>query len=372
MKLKVTTVIGTRPELIRMAKILSKFDEQFEHRIIHTGQNSGDELRDVFFRDLNIREPDLQFDMRAKNLGTSLACLFEIMGEEFLKNKPDALVILGDTNSALCGILAKRAGIPFYHLEAGLRSFDKNVPEEINRRIIDHTADFNMVYTEHARRNLLNEGLHPRTISLIGSPMREVLEANSKAISKSKILEQIGISQKSFYLVSLHRQENVDNIKRLKNILDSIEDLATQTQLPVMFSTHPRTRDRINELGFKTSNKINFHEPFGFNDYCKLQLESKMVLSDSGSISEEASILGFKAITLRDSMERPEALDTGSIVMSGANSTRLVDSVKFIEASPLAANMPDEYKITDTSERVIKFILSTISEYNFWFGIRNN
>jgi UDP-N-acetylglucosamine 2-epimerase (non-hydrolysing) len=371
-KLKVTTVVGTRPELIRMAKILSKFDEQFDHRIIHTGQNSGDELKDVFFRDLNIREPDLQFDMRSSNLGTSLARLFEVMGEEFVKNRPDALVILGDTNSALCGILAKRASIPFYHLEAGLRSFDKNVPEEINRRVIDHTADFNMVYTEHARRNLLTEGLHPRTISLIGSPMREVLEANSKAILESRILEQIGISKKSFYLISLHRQENVDNTQRLKSILGSLEDLTNQTKFPIMFSTHPRTRDRINELGFKPNKNMIFHEPFGFNDYCKLQLESNLVLSDSGSISEEASILGFKAITLRDSMERPEALDSGSIVMSGANSSRLVEYVKFVESSPIAADMPSEYKITDTSERVIKFILSTISEYNFWFGIRNN
>lgn len=372
MKLKVTTVLGTRPELIRMARIISKFDTFFDHRFIHTGQNNTFSLKDVFFRDLKIRKPDLEFDMNSHNLGSSIGRLFEVIGEDLEKNRPDALVILGDTNSALCGIIAKRLKIPFYHLEAGLRSFDKNVPEEINRKIIDHSADFNLVYTEHARRNLLYEGLHPRTISLIGSPMKEVLNENLSEILKSKILENLDIQEKSYYLVSLHRQENVESIDRLRKIISNLEKLAIDTDMPILFSTHPRTRDQISKNNLNFSKKIQFHEPFGFNDYCKLQLSSRVVLSDSGSVSEESAILGFKAITLRDSLERPEALESGSIMLAGANSSGLSTVISTLEALEKPAHAPFEYTIEDTSNRVVKFILSTIHEYSFWFGIRSS
>jgi UDP-N-acetylglucosamine 2-epimerase len=370
LKIKVTTVLGTRPELIRMGQILKKFDEVFDHRMIHTGQNNDDNLKDVFFRDLGIRKPDLQFDMRSSSLGKSFGILFETMSSEFENNRPEALVILGDTNSALCGILAKRLKIPFYHLEAGLRSFDKNVPEEINRRIIDHTADFNLVYTELARQNLLDEGLHTRSIALVGSPLREVLNSSTLKIESSKILEMLQLKKDKFYLVSVHRQENVDDEDRLVRLMDSLVMLTEKTNLPIIFSTHPRTKERIQKMGFVAHQKIKFCEPFGFNDYCKLQLSAKLVLSDSGSVSEEASMLGFKAITLRDSMERPEALESGSIVMSGINSDRLLETVKFVENAPVAAFPPTEYSIADTSERVVKLILSTLPEYHFWFGIR--
>lgn len=370
MKIKVTTVLGTRPELIRMGAILRKFDDVFDHRFIHTGQNSDDNLKDVFLRDLDIRKPDFQFDMRSTNLGDSLAILFKTMSLEFEKNRPDALVILGDTNSALCGILAKRAKIPFYHLEAGLRSFDKNVPEEINRRIIDHTADFNLVYTEHARRNLLDEGLHPRSIALVGSPLREVLNRNQEQIQSSQILRKLNLAESAYYLVSVHRQENVDDEERLAKLLTSLDKLVKDTSLPIIFSTHPRTKERIQKMGHASHEKILFHEPFGFNDYCHLQLSAKLVLSDSGSVSEEAAMLGFKAVTLRDSMERPEALEAGAIVMSGINSGELLETVRYAENSQTANFPPLEYAINDTSDRVVKFILSTLPEYNFWFGIR--
>jgi UDP-N-acetylglucosamine 2-epimerase len=372
MRIKITSIVGTRPELIRMAKIFSKFDKYFDHRIIHTGQNNTHELKDIFFKDLHIRKPDFEFNMNSNNLGKSLSNLFGEMGEEFINNKPDAIVVLGDTNSSLCGILAKRLQIPFYHIEAGLRSFDKNVPEEINRRIIDHTADFNMVYTEQARTNLLNEGLHPRTISLIGSPMKEVISENMTEILESKILEKLDINKNEFYLVSLHRQENVNNTSRLKKIMVSLNNLSLDTGLPIIFSMHPRTKNEVKEMKLNLNSNVKFYEPFGFNDYCKLQLNSRLVLSDSGSVSEEAAILGFKAITLRDSMERPEALESGSIVMSGANSDMLAEYVQAVESMQIASHTPIEYKISDTSERVVKFILSTIHQYNFWFGIRKN
>lgn len=370
MKIKVTTVLGTRPELIRMGQILRKFDDVFDHRLIHTGQNSDDNLKDVFFRDLEIREPDFQFDMRTPSLGESLAVLFKTMSLEFELNRPDALIILGDTNSALCGILAKRAKIPFYHLEAGLRSFDKNVPEEINRRIVDHTADFNLVYTEHARRNLLDEGLHPRSIALVGSPLREVLNGNQSKINASQILSKLKLTKDCYYLVSVHRQENVDDEERLLLLLNNLDKLAKDKGLPIIFSTHPRTKDRIKKMGYNSHELIQYHEPFGFNDYCKLQLSARLVLSDSGSVSEEAAMLGFKAITLRDSMERPEALEAGAVVMSGINCGELLQIVEYVEKAHTSNFPPLEYAIDDTSDRVIKFMLSTLPEYNFWFGIR--
>lgn len=353
-----------------MAAILKEFDKTFDHRMLHTGQNSDDNLKDVFFDDFEIRKPDKQFNINGISVGESLSKLFLLMDEEFRENRPDAVVILGDTNSALSGILAKRLKIPFYHLEAGLRSFDKNVPEEINRRIIDHTADFNLVYTEHARRNLISEGLHPRTIALVGSPLTEIISQNLPKIEKSKILQKLSLTKDKFYLASAHRQENVDDPERLTALINSLEKLSEMSSLPIIFSTHPRTKDKLKTLGLTQNSNIKFLDPFGFNDYCKLQLSARVVLSDSGSVSEEAAMLNFKAITLRDSMERPEALESGSISMSGINSDRLLELISYVEAQPLATNHPIEYAIADTSARVVKFIYSTIDEYEFWFGIR--
>ena len=369
-KYSVTTIVGTRPELIRLSQVIPKFDDVFSHRFIHTGQNFSSALKDVFFKDLKIRDPDAQFDIASASLGESWARLFQFCSKEFEIYRPDAVVILGDTNSSLAGILARRLEIPVYHIEAGLRSFDKNVPEEINRRIIDHTADFNMVYTEHARRNLISEGLHPRSIALIGSPMREIFEVNLSSIQSSKVVDSFGLSREKYFLASLHRQENVDNHMRLITLIKNMESLAERFKVPVILSTHPRTKKRLEEFGISTSSDIHIVEPFGFFDYCKLQLDALCVLSDSGSISEEAAILGFRAITLRDSMERPEALEAGSIMMSGVNSRGLEMIAEYILRSNSATSIPDEYKINNTSDRILKFILSTIDQYKFWFGIR--
>ena len=364
------TIVGTRPELIRLARIIDAFDSNFEHTLIHTGQNSDENLKAVFFKDLKIRKPDIEFDITNTTLAGMLSTLFIKVEEEIIRTKPDAVVILGDTNSALSCILAKRMKIPFYHIEAGLRSFDPNVPEEINRRIIDHTADFNFVYTEHARRNLLDEGLKSRNIALVGTPLYEVLMGNLQEIRESQILNRLNLTAKDFFLVSAHRQENVDDPIRLKKLISNLEDLTKTFGCTAIISTHPRTKDKLKAHGVETTDRLSFHAPFGFNDYCKLQLEAKIVLSDSGSISEEAAILGFKAVTLRDSMERPEALEAGVVTMSGLNSNRLNEVVTKVIESPLPTNPPSDYFIADTSARIVSYINSTVDEYRFWSGIR--
>lgn len=371
-RVKVTTIVGTRPEIIRLSEVIKKLDHYFDHRLVHTGQNPDPNLKDIFFSDLGVRQPDLYFGGNHNSLGGFLADLFVQMEKEFTQHRPDAVVILGDTNSALSAILAKRFGIPVYHLEAGNRSFDLNVPEEINRKIVDHTSDFNMVYTEHARHNLLSEGIHPRKIALTGSPLCEVLNIHKKSIDSSNILTELGLKPHQFFLVSLHRQENVDYPHRLEALLGGLEKVAEKFELPVLVSTHPRTRKKLKELRENFHKLINFHEPFGFIDYNKLQLSARMVLSDSGTISEESAMLGFPAITLRDSMERPEALEAGSIVMSGIQANQIVDAIEIVEDQGLGSLSPDAYRIPDTSTRVVNFILSTIHQYKFWNGLHSN
>jgi UDP-N-acetylglucosamine 2-epimerase (non-hydrolysing) len=368
-KTRITTIVGTRPEIIRLSEVIKKLDIFFEHRLIHTGQNPDPNLKDIFFSDLGVRQPDLYFGGDHNSLGGFLSTLFIEMEKEFINFRPDAVVILGDTNSALAAILAKRLGIPVYHLEAGNRSFDLNVPEEINRRIVDHTSDFNMVYTEHARHNLLSEGIHPRKISLIGSPLCEVLAVHKGAIESSRILESLKLRSREFFLVSVHRQENVDFPDRLESLLSGLEAVATEYGLPILVSTHPRTRKKLKELRENFHELINFHEPFGFIDYNKLQISARMVLSDSGTISEEAGMLGFPAITLRDSMERPEALEAGTIVMSGIESEAILDSIRQVEAQGLGLIKPEAYRVPDTSTRVVNYILSTVHQYQFWNGL---
>lgn len=366
---RITTIVGTRPEIIRLSEVIKKLDKYFEHRLIHTGQNPDPNLKDIFFADLGLRQPDLYFGGDHNSLGGFLSTLFIEMEKEFLNSRPDAVVILGDTNSALSSILAKRFGIPVYHLEAGNRSFDLNVPEEINRRIVDHTSDFNMVYTEHARHNLLSEGIHPRKISLIGSPLCEVLAVHRSEIEASKILSKLKLKANEFFLVSVHRQENVDFPDRLESLLTGLERVVKEFGLPVLVSTHPRTRKKLKELRENFHKLIDFHEPFGFIDYNKLQTSARMVLSDSGTISEESAMLGFPAITIRDSMERPEALEAGTIVMSGINEDDIIEAIRLVEGQGLASIKPEAYKVTDTSTRVVNYILSTIHQYEFWNGL---
>jgi UDP-N-acetylglucosamine 2-epimerase (non-hydrolysing) len=338
---------------------------------VHTGQNLDERLSSIFFDELDIREPDMYLKSANSSLGVFLGNLFPAIENEFEANPPDAVVILGDTNSALAGIIAKRKGIPVYHLEAGNRSFDQNVPEEINRRIIDHFSDFNLTYTNNAKENLLREGLHPRTLSLIGSPLCEVLNHHRHEINSSKVLQNFDIKSKEYFLVSVHRQENVDNESRLMELINSLNEIAIRYHLPVIVSTHPRTKSKLNLLKITINSLIQFHSPFGFFDYCSLQQNARIVFSDSGSVSEESVILGFKAITLRDSMERHEALESGSVIMSGLTRQGVLESIDIIEASSSSKYPPSEYLITDTSTRVINFIYSTVHQHSFWSGLRS-
>ena len=362
-------MLGTRPEIIRMSEIIKKFDIHFDHRVVHTGQNSDPTLKDVFFQELGLRNPDIYFSGNHNTLGEFLANLFIQMEKELLQNRPDAIVILGDTNSALSAILAKRFDIPIYHLEAGNRSFDANVPEEINRRIVDHTADFNMVYTTLARNNLIAEGIHPRRLALTGTPLAEVLAVNNEKILNSKVLSNLNLKASNFFLVSIHRQENVDFPERLKNLVESLNAVAQKFDCPVLISTHPRTKRRLDELELDLDPRLNFHAPFGFIDYIALQKHARVVLSDSGTISEESAILNFPAITIRDSMERPEALESGTIIMSGIKKNQLLEAIDVLESSGLSRQIPVEYQIPDVSSRVLNYVLSTVHQHASWAGL---
>lgn len=398
--LKVITIVGTRPEIIRLSRVMPLLDKYTNHVTVHTGQNYDYELNEVFYKDLEIRKPDYYLGVDTSSLGHVLGETLIKVEEIFVKEKPDAVLILGDTNASIAAIMAKRMKIPVYHMEAGNRSYDFNVPEEINRRIIDHVADFNLVYTENSRRHLLSEGLHHRRIYVTGSPMFEVLNFYKDKIMKSKILEELELDKGNYFIVSIHREENVDNPENLKKIIEILNRLADEYQLPVIISTHPRTRKRLESLhsSLFTHHSLRFLKPFGFHDYNYLQLNAKCALSDSGTISEESSMLGFPAVTLRQSMERPEAIDAGSIILTGLNPDIVLDSVKVAldehsmvtefdrsthssSDSSLITNrllsevevhsLPNNYDVANTSWRVLKIILGTTKLSNKWWGIVN-
>jgi len=371
MKTRITTVLGTRPEMIRLSRIISRLDEVFDHRLVHTGQNYDPKLSRAFINDLIIRDPDVTFQSKHESLGSFLGNLFIEIEKEFDAYPPDALVILGDTNSALAGLIAKRRGIPIYHLEAGNRSFDLNIPEEINRKVVDHFSDFNLPYTTHAKDNLMREGLHPRNTAVVGSPLFEVFTHFEKEIEKSNILTQIGVKSKQYFLVSAHRQENIDDNKRLIQLIQALNGLGEEFGLPVIISTHPRLKTKLKEIDISLNPCLQFHEPFGFFEYNKLQKNARIVFSDSGSISEESVILGFPAITIRDSMERPEALECGSIYLSGITQEGIFEAVKILESDVNRSSVPQEYLIRDTSSRVVNFIGSTVNQHHFWNGLRS-
>jgi UDP-N-acetylglucosamine 2-epimerase len=372
-KLKIATIIGTRPEIIRLSSTIKAIDKYLNQIIIHTGQNYDYELNEIFFKDLELRKPDFFLSVNTSSLGQVLGDTLIKIEDVFKKEMPDAVLILGDTNSSISGIIAKRMQIPIFHMEAGNRSFDMNVPEEINRRIIDHIADFNLVYTEHARRHLLSEGLPHRRIYLTGSPMREVLLNYDEQITNSNIINKLKLLPNNYFLASIHRQENVDNENSLISIINCLNRIAEVYKMPIIVSTHPRTRKRIVDLKkIKTHKLIQFLKPFGFFDYNKLQKHSKCVISDSGTISEESSILGFPAISLRQSMERPEAQDSGSIILSGYDSDIVLNSISYSIEDHENYNfesIPEEYKITNTSSRVLKLIMGNTTLSNKWWGI---
>lgn len=369
--MKVMTIVGTRPEIIRLACTIQRFDEVFDHVLVHTGQNYDHSLNQVFFDDLGLRAPDHYLNVDTSSLGAVLGGVLIETEKVLLKEKPDAVLVLGDTNSCIATIMAKRMRIPTYHMEAGNRCFDENVPEETNRRLVDHVADFNLVYTEHARRNLLAEGLHPRRILLTGSPMREVLERYRPQIDASDVIGRLGLEERGYFLVSAHREENVDNPDRLRQLIECLERVWDEWEIPVLVSTHPRTRKRIEAGEIKINGDIRLHEPFGFHDYNRLQLGARYVLSDSGTISEESSILGFPALTLRSSIERPEALDAGAIVMTDLNADDVISTIKLqADNGTDDQQVPAGYEINDTSVRTARFVMSTAKRHATWAGLR--
>jgi UDP-N-acetyl-L-fucosamine synthase len=369
-KLKVMTVLGTRPEIIRLASVMETLEKFTDHKLVHTGQNYDYELNQVFFKELGVKEPDHYLNVDTSTLGKVLGEILIKTEEVILKEKPDALLVLGDTNSAIAVMMAKRMKVPTYHMEAGNRSYDANVPEEINRKVVDHLSDFNLVYTENARRHLISEGLPHRFIYVTGSPMREVLNSKMVQITSSDILSKLKLEKNNYFIVSVHREENVDNPESLKSVIDCLNTLHDKYKLPVVVSTHPRTRSRIEKLKLDTQGRdIRFLKPFGFFDYNKLQMDSFCAISDSGTISEESAILNFPAVTIRKSIERPEALDSGSIVLSGLDRDILVSCVELvIKESSLfkRREIPEEYNVENTSLRVTKLIMGTAKLTNQW------
>ena len=369
----IVTIVGTRPEIIRLSRVIAKLDQTANHIFVHTGQNYDPKLNDIFFEELGVRKPDYFLDVDTSSLGAVMGDTLKKVEAIFLEHKPDGVAILGDTNSAIAAVLAKRMHIPVYHMEAGNRSFDENVPEESNRRMVDHVSDFNMPYNEYSKRNLLNEGLHPRRLMMTGSPMREIMNHHIDDILASNVLEELKLAPQGYFLVSAHRQENVDVPARLQNLLDTLQAIHQKWQLPVLVSTHPRTRKKLEALpGFAETPGVIFHEPFGFLAYNKLQMNAKAVISDSGTIAEESSILGFPAVTIRDSIERPEAIDVAAIVMTGLKANEVINGLEEVIANPPAADrvLPQGYEVTDFSQRVVRFIMSTYGRHHEWAGIR--
>jgi len=371
--MKVITILGTRPEIIRLSRIIPLLDKFCTHLIIHTGQNFDYELNELFFNDLNIRMPDYFLQVDTSSLGKVIGETISKSEAILQKEKPDAVLILGDTNSSTACIIAKRLKIPVYHMEAGNRCFDLNVPEEINRKIIDHISDFNLVYTEHARRNLMAEGLPAKRIYLTGSPMFEVIEHYKEKISKSTILNELTLKYQKYFLVSTHREENVDNPDNLDKILSILNEVSTEYNLPIIVSTHPRTRKRLESMkDKKISKNVRFLKPFGFFDYIFLQQNALCTISDSGTISEESAILNFPAVTIRNAMERPEAIDAGTILLCGLEPETVVKCIKLAidqHQQNRDAKIPDEYLVKDVSWRVVNLIVGTAGLSNNWDGI---
>jgi UDP-N-acetylglucosamine 2-epimerase (non-hydrolysing) len=378
-RLKVATIIGTRPEIIRLSRVMARLDRYAEQVIVHTGQNWDYELNEVFFNDLGVRKPDYFLGVGGGSLGETLAGIIAETEKVLVAEKPDAVLILGDTNSAISAIIARRLKIPIYHMEAGNRSFDRNVPEETNRRLVDHIADFNLVYTEHARRHLLSEGLEHRRINLTGSPMREVLDHYRPQIEASDVLGRMGLIRRGYFIASLHREENVDSKERLTVLVEALNALAEIHDRPIILSTHPRTRKRLEAFGLSFDSRVRDAKPFGFHDYNNLQMNAFCAISDSGTIAEESAMLGFPAITPRDAIERPEALDVGTLIMTGLSYEGIISGVEasvemFCEREEAGQPhpVPADYTITNTSERVVSLILGTARVSNTWDGIRRN
>jgi UDP-N-acetylglucosamine 2-epimerase len=366
---KVMTIVGTRPELIKMSRVIAELDQHVNHLLVHTGQNYDYELNGLFFEDLGIRKPDYFLEAVGHNAAQTIARVIEKSDVILEKEKPDAVLFYGDTNSCLAVIAAKRRKIPVFHMEAGNRSFDQRVPEELNRKVLDHLSDINLVLTEHARRYLIAEGIRPETIIKTGSHMQEVLEYYMPQIKKSDILNKLGLKSNQFFIVSAHREENIENPQNLQDIIQALNALAQEYKVPVIVSTHPRTKKKLDsmELG-KLDPLVQFLKPFCFCDYIKLQMEALCVISDSGTISEEGSLLNLPAITIRNAHERPEGMDVGTVIMSGLKKDRVLDAVNVIIAqhdkTKRVMNLVADYEGGPVSKQILRIVLSYIDYVN--------
>ena len=366
---KVMTVVGTRPELIKMSRVIAALDKYTQHVLVHTGQNFDYELNQIFFDDLKIRKPDHFLNAVGENAAQTIGQIIMKADAVFEIEKPDAVMLYGDTNSCLAVIAAKRRKIPVFHMEAGNRCFDQRVPEELNRKVLDHLSDINMVLTEHARRYLIAEGVRPETIIKTGSHMREVIDFYRPEIDKSDVVSRLSLKPNQFFLVSAHREENVDSPEALRDLLETLSELVSRYDLPVIVCTHPRTRKRMEELGYSgLDEKIIFGKPLGFFDYMKLQMEARCVLSDSGTITEETSLLNLCSITLRNAHERPEGMDVGTLIMSGLKKDRVVEAIEIVTSQYDKNRRPvlaiADYENPFVSTQIIRVVTSYIDYVN--------
>lgn len=367
--LKVMTIVGTRPELIKMSRAIAEFDQHTQHILVHTGQNYDYELNQLFFEDLGIRKPDYFLEAVGDNATQTIARVIEKSDEVIEKEKPDAVMLYGDTNSCLAVIAAKRRKIPVFHMEAGNRCFDQRVPEELNRKVLDHLSDINLVLTEHARRYLIAEGIRPETIIKTGSHMCEVLDYYMPKIQKSDVLQRMNLTAGKFFIISAHREENIDTPQNMLDMVETLNALAETYKYPVIVSTHPRTKKRLDtmELG-NLNSQIQFLKPFGFCDYIKLQMEALCVVSDSGTITEEASLLNLPAITIRNAHERPEGMDVGTLIMSGLKKERVLDAVRIIIAqhdkTKRVMQPVQDYEAGAVSKQLLRVVLSYVDYVN--------
>lgn len=355
------TIVGTRPEIIRLSRVMARFDEVFDHQVVHTGQNYNYELNEVFFKELKIRKPDFILSAAGGTSAATIARVIESTDELLAQEKPDAVLVLGDTNSCLSVIAAKKRHIPIFHMEAGNRCFDARVPEEVNRKIVDHISDINLAYTENARRNLLAEGLPADQIFITGSPMREVITHYQSEIETSSILDRLNLQRGGYLLASFHREENVDNPSRLQQIVKSLNHIATEFRLPIIVSTHPRTQNRLEGLDVPLHELVRQYKPFGFLDYVRLQRDSFCVISDSGTITEESAIVNFPAITARETHERPEGMDSGVLIMVDVSPDAMTQGIRVARShffSEKSRKVPTSYLDLDVSWRVAKIVLS--------------
>ena len=377
MPIKIMTIMGTRPEVIKLSRIINELDRHTDHILVHSGQNYDYELNEIFFEQLKIRKPDYFLSAAGETPIQTISDILSKSEEIMVHEKPDAFLLLGDTNSCLSAISAKRLKIPVFHMEAGNRCFDQRVPEEINRKIVDHISDINMVYSEHARRYLLSEGIRPETIIKTGSPMKEVLEYHMNDIKASKVLEDLDLAPERFFLVSAHREENIDEETQFKKFIETLNALAHAFNLPIVVSTHPRTKKRLEFLeSTGLDRKIKFLKPLGFFEYVNLQMNAYCVVSDSGTITEESSILNFPAVTIRQAQERPEGMDEGTLIMCGLEPENVIDSIKVVTTQhswkQRRFGVVEDYDLNNVSKKVLRIVLSYTHYVNRTVWFRTN